>query len=175
MGGSSGINWWGYKRKKRYCLNQRGWGSCPALPAVAKGHKGPCPWTRSLILGQGKGLTPRAPSSRCPRELFNAILYQILRTTAFLGMASETHQVEKRTNPAFTVKLNIIPGRYMELKPFFWCKGTFDLIGKNISSALGIVTVNWMQQRKRKKEHADPRELPNQLTTNSETNFCIAS
>lgn len=62
-----------------------------------------------------------------------------------------------------------------KLELFFWRKGTFDLIGKNISSALGIVTVNWMQQWKRKKEHADPRELPNQLTTNSGTNFCIAS
>lgn len=162
-------------RKKTNCLNQRGWELCPGLPAVAKGQKGPCPRTRNQSLGQGKSLTHRDPSSRCPRQLFSVILFQILRTAAFLGMISETHQLEKPTSLAFTVKLNIIPGRYMELKPFFWCKGTFDLIGKNISSALGIVTVNWMQQRKRKKEHADPRELPNQLTTNSGTNFCIAS
>lgn len=134
-----------------------------------------CPWTGNHILGQGKGLTPGAPSSTCPKKPFAAILLQILRITAFLGMVSASHPLEKPTNLAFTGKLNIIPGRYMELKPFFWCKGTFDLIGKNISSALGIVTVNWMQQRKRKKEHADPRELPNQLTTNSGTNFCIAS
>lgn len=71
------------------------------------------------ILGQGKGLTPRAPSSRCPRELFTAILFQILRATVFLGMVSEPHQLEKPTNPAFVVELNIIPGRYEELKPFF--------------------------------------------------------
>lgn len=89
------------------------------MPAVAKGQKGPCPWTRNQILGQGKGLTPTAHSSRCPRELFTAILSQIPRTAAFLGMVSETHQLEKPTKLAFTVKLNVIPGRYTELKPFF--------------------------------------------------------
>lgn len=58
-----------------------------------------------------------------------------------------------------------------------WCEDISDLSEKNIFIALGIVTVNWMQQQKEgeKKEHADPRELPNQLTSNSGTNFYIAS
>ena len=57
-----------------------------------------------------------------------------------------------------------------------WCADIFNLSEKNIFIALGIVTINWMQQQKGwGGEHADPRELPNQLTSNSGTNFYIAS
>lgn len=51
-----------------------------------------------------------------------------------------------------------------------------NLSVKNIFIAPARVTVNWMQQQEGgEKELADPRELPNQLTSNSGTNFYIAS